>query len=98
MSTAVVHWLAENTPGSVRQLEGALTRVERLTAVLGHRVDVADLESAFDGEAERRSLSIDQIVTRVGEYYRVDPRASAPRVAAGKSSCRARSACTWRAN
>jgi chromosomal replication initiator protein len=74
MSTAVVHWLAENTPGSVRQLEGALTRVERLTAVLGHRVDVADLESAFDGEAERRTLSIEQIVSRVGEYYRVDPR------------------------
>ena len=75
VSTAVVNWLAANTPGSVRQLEGTLTRIERLTAVLGHRVDLADLESAFDDEAERRHLSIDQIAHRVGEYYRVDPRA-----------------------
>ena len=92
----VVDWLAENTPGSVRQLEGALRRVADLAAVLGQAVSLADLESAFSDEAERRRLTLEQITRQVGVYFRVDPRGhllAPPRP--GRSCCPARSACTW---
>jgi len=73
LQPAVLDWLAAHTPGSPRQLDGALTRLAALTANLGRPAEPADLEAAFREDAAAHSLSIDRIVQRVGRYFQVKP-------------------------
>jgi chromosomal replication initiator protein len=74
LSDDVVAWLATNSSGSARQLEGALTRAERLGISLGRPLDVTDLQEIFAEEAEARRPTMDRIVQQVGRYFRVEPR------------------------
>jgi chromosomal replication initiator protein len=67
---AVLAWLAEHIPGSGRQLDGALTRVEGLIRVLG-QVTV-DLVREHFGEETRR-LTVERIAQFVGRYFQVQP-------------------------
>lgn len=70
----VVLWLANNSGGSARQLEGALTRIERLQTSAGRPANLEDLAEVFAPEAEARRPTMDRIVRQVGQYFRVEPR------------------------
>jgi len=69
----VVDWLADHTPGSVRQLEGALVRLHNLAGSLGRAVCLADVTGAFQQDAEIRALTVERIAQRVGRYFQVAP-------------------------
>jgi chromosomal replication initiator protein len=70
----VLAWLAEHLPGSVRQLDGALTRVETLTTMHSIALTVDNLAEHFRPEAETHRPTVERIVQRVGRYFQVDPR------------------------
>jgi chromosomal replication initiator protein len=70
----VVAWLAQNSDGSARQLEGVLTRVESLQAGADRPLLTCDLEEIFAPEAEARRPTMERIVRRVGQYFQVEPR------------------------
>jgi chromosomal replication initiator protein len=74
LSDEIVCWLAHNSSGSARQLEGALTRIERLSLDLGRPITTADLADVFAEEAEARRPTMERIVRSVGDYFRIEPR------------------------
>lgn len=63
----VLDFLVQHTPGSVRQLEGALSRV----ATLGRSPSLDEVAAVFHDDAEARRLTLDRIARRVGRFYRV---------------------------
>jgi len=69
----VIAWLAQSIAGSARQLDGALTRLEGLQAALGRAAGLTEVQEVFGDDAEARRPSVDRIVRRVGQYFRVDP-------------------------
>jgi chromosomal replication initiator protein len=70
---AVLAWLAENTPGSARQLEGALTRLADLARALGRPPDEAEVRAAFRPDAETHRPTVERIAQRVSRHFRVEP-------------------------
>jgi chromosomal replication initiator protein len=68
----VLGWVAQNTPGSVRQLEGVLVRLRGLAGVLGRPPQLAEVEDAFRTDAEARTPTVERIAQRVGRYFRVE--------------------------
>ena len=70
----VLEWLAENLAGSVRQLDGALTRAETLAAMHGVTLTPDNVTEHFRTEAETHRPTVERIAQRVGRYFRVDPR------------------------
>jgi chromosomal replication initiator protein len=72
LSDEVVAWLADNSTGSARQLEGALTRIELLQA--SGTLSLDDVAAVFAPDAEARRPTMERIVRQVGRYYRVEPR------------------------
>lgn len=74
-AAGVIDWLAAHVPGSPRQLDGALTRLEQLHAALGGRAASADeVALAFTDDADpRRRLSVDRIAHSVCLYFQVEP-------------------------
>ena len=74
LADEVVAWLADNSTGSARQLEGALTRIERLQAGASGPLSLDDVAEVFAPEAEARRPTMDRIVRQVGQYFHVDPR------------------------
>jgi chromosomal replication initiator protein len=67
-------WLAEHVSGSVRQLEGAVTRVQTLRKLNETPLDVDALAEQFQLDAEAHRPTVERIVERVGKYYHVEPR------------------------
>jgi chromosomal replication initiator protein len=63
----VLDFLVQHTPGSVRQLEGALSRV----ATLGRSPSLDQVMEVFHDDAEARRPTLDRIAHRVGRFYRV---------------------------
>jgi chromosomal replication initiator protein len=70
----VLAWLAANATGSVRQLEGAVARLETLTRLQPGPLDVAALAELFRTDADARRPTVERITERVGSYFRVEPR------------------------
>jgi chromosomal replication initiator protein len=70
---AVLAWLADHLPGSGRQLDGALARLETLTRLNGKPPGVDAVAEQFRTEADERRPSVERIVQRVGRYFRVEP-------------------------
>jgi chromosomal replication initiator protein len=66
-------WLAEHVPGSLRQLEGALTRLAALAALAGRVPDREEVEAHFREDAEARRPTMERIAQRVGRYFQVEP-------------------------
>jgi chromosomal replication initiator protein len=69
----VLAWLADNIPGSGRQLEGALNRLETLLRLDPNGLTVDLLAEQFQIEAEQHRPSVERIARRVGDYFRVEP-------------------------
>lgn len=68
----VLDLLAARLPGTVRQLEGAVGRLQTLERVLGRAATLDEVHEAF--REEQSDLNVERIVRQVGNYYRVDPR------------------------
>lgn len=75
ISADLLDWLAQHMPGSPRQLEGAITRLDSLARQLRRPVQLDDLISVFAPEAEQPALSLDRILQQVCGYFRVEPQA-----------------------
>jgi chromosomal replication initiator protein len=73
LTDEVIDWLAANSSGSARQLEGALNRVEQL-AGSRNSLTTDELATVFAEEAEARRPTMDRIVQQVGRYFQVSPR------------------------
>jgi chromosomal replication initiator protein len=70
----VLAWLAEHVPGSGRQLEGALSRVEGLSRLYGRLPTADEVAEHFQPDAEARRPTVERIAQRVGRYFQVEPR------------------------
>jgi len=73
MEPAILDWLAEHLPGSLRQLEGAFHRLDALAAGLGRTPTLADVQDAFQTDADIQRPTLERIVRRVGRFFQVDP-------------------------
>ena len=69
----VLDWLAEHTPGSARQLEGALVRLHNLTAVLGRAPFLEEVADAFRQDSDLHAPTMERIAQRVCRYFQVPP-------------------------
>jgi chromosomal replication initiator protein len=74
LSPAVTAWLAENLTGSGRELEGAIIRLHELARLTKRPLDVDTVQREFRPEVESRSMTVEHIAERVGDYFRVDAR------------------------
>jgi chromosomal replication initiator protein len=70
----VVAWLAEHLPGSARQLEGAIARLEKLARLPAQSLSVEMLAEHFGVEAAVNRPTVERIAQRVGRYFQVEPR------------------------
>jgi chromosomal replication initiator protein len=70
----VLNWLAESLAGAGRQLEGALHQIEALAALDGKMLTLDTVREQFQVQAEAGKPTVEHIVRRVSEYYRVEPR------------------------
>jgi chromosomal replication initiator protein len=70
----VLAWLADHLPGSARQLDGALTRLEERTRLQERPPDWDQLLAEFQIEADRSRPTVERIAQRVGHYFQVQPR------------------------
>ena len=74
LTADVLDWLAEHVTGSVRQLEGALARLETLARVQGRPPELQTVAAAFQEDADAHRPTVERIAQRVGRHYRLDPR------------------------
>jgi chromosomal replication initiator protein len=70
----VLDWVADHVGGSVRQLEGALGRLETLARLYGRPATLEEVESAFREDADARRLTVERIAQRVSRQFQLDPR------------------------
>jgi len=70
----VLDWVADHVGGSVRQLEGALGRLETLARMNGRPATPEEAESAFQEDADARRLTVERIAQRVSRQFQLDPR------------------------
>jgi len=73
VETDVILWLAENTAGSGRALEGAVARLAMLLQ-MHHSLDVEMLAEHFAVEASDQRPTVERIAQRVSRYFQVEPR------------------------
>jgi len=69
----VLGWLAEHVGGSVRQLEGAVNRLEALARLDNRALSLEEVADTFQVEAEARRLTVERIAQRVGDFFQVEP-------------------------
>jgi chromosomal replication initiator protein len=67
----LLDWLAEHIPGSGRQLQAALHRVELISTGMPEPVDVSVLRTLFHTEAEQQEITVERIVEHVSRSFRV---------------------------
>jgi chromosomal replication initiator protein len=70
----VLEWLANHLAGSVRQLDGAITRVETLMRMHDIALTRENIAEHFRPEADTHRPTVERIAQRVGRYFQVDPR------------------------
>ena len=70
----VLDWLAEHFSGSVRQLDGALARLETLARMQGRPPELDAVAAAFQEDADAHRPTVERIAQRVGRHFQLDPR------------------------
>ncbi len=71
----VLDWLAQVCTGAGRQLEGALNQIEALRALnASKKLTVEEVRTHFEAQADAGRPTVDRIVRRVSDYFRVEPR------------------------
>jgi chromosomal replication initiator protein len=71
---AVLDQVADQVGGSVRQLEGALGRLETLARLNGRPATPEEAQVTFGEDAEARQLTMERIAQRVGRHFQLDPK------------------------
>ena len=74
VSAEVLEWLAGHVNGSVRQLDGALGRLETLARMNGKPPEMNAVADAFREDADAHQPTVERIAQRVGRHFRLDPR------------------------
>jgi chromosomal replication initiator protein len=74
LEPAVLDWLAEQLPGSTRQLEGALTRLKMLARLNSQAPTLPEVIAALRTETELQRPDMERIAHRVCAYFQVEPR------------------------
>jgi chromosomal replication initiator protein len=67
----VLDWLAEHIPGSGRQLQAALQRVELIAAEMPEPVEITALREIFQTEADQHEITLERIVNQVSQAFQV---------------------------
>src|SRR5438132_1339774 len=70
----VLDWVADRVGGSVRQLEGALGRLETLARMHGRPATLKETQAAFQEDADARHLTVDRIAQRVGLFFQLETK------------------------
>jgi chromosomal replication initiator protein len=70
----VLAWLAKHTPGSGRQLEAAILRLETFVRQQDRLPDLAAVTNHFRTEADTARPTVERIAQRVGTYFRMETR------------------------
>jgi len=70
----VLDWVAGHVNGSVRQLDGALGRLETLARLNGRPPELETVAEAFREDADAQQPTVERIAQRVGRHFRLDPR------------------------
>jgi chromosomal replication initiator protein len=70
----VLTWLARHLPGSCRQLEGAITRLESLARLSDRIPDLAAVAEHFRAEIEAGQPTVERITEHVSRHFHLDPR------------------------
>jgi chromosomal replication initiator protein len=73
LADEILNWLAVSLTGA-RQLEGALHRIEALQKLGQRPLTLAELQAHFAAEREASQPTVERIVRRVSDYFRVEPR------------------------
>jgi chromosomal replication initiator protein len=71
---AILHWLADELPGGVRQLEGAIAQLEMLVRIHGSSLDLTTVAKHFQKERTHSQSTVERIARFVGDYFGVDSR------------------------
>ncbi len=74
VALGVLEWLANHLPGSTRQLEAALGKLETLGRLSGAALTPDALAEHFQADLDARRLTVETIAQRVGRYFRVEPK------------------------
>jgi chromosomal replication initiator protein len=69
-----IDWLTGHVSGSVRQLEGTVTRLASLARMSDRPLTVETLAEHFEVEATANRPTVERIVQRVGRYFQIEPR------------------------
>jgi chromosomal replication initiator protein len=69
----VLAWLAEHLPGSVRQLQGAITRLEAVACLHEGPPSLEMVVEMFRPERDSRQATVERIARQVGRYFQVEP-------------------------
>jgi chromosomal replication initiator protein len=69
----VLEWLATHVGGSVRQLDGALTRLAELRRLHGQAPDLEAIAAHFHDDDAAHRPTVERIVQRVGRHFQVAP-------------------------
>jgi chromosomal replication initiator protein len=67
-------WVADRVAGSVRQLEGALGRLETLYRLHGRPATLPETQAAFEEDAEARQPTVERIAQRVSSLFQVETK------------------------
>jgi chromosomal replication initiator protein len=74
LSDEVLNWLAESLAGGGRQLEGALRQIDALQKVRREPLTLDQLREQFRSPVEASQPTVERIVRRVSDHFRVEPR------------------------
>lgn len=69
---SILEWLAQRLPGSGRQLDGALRRLQILNKL--QPLDIKQVESVFATDADEHRATLERISRRVCDYFQVELR------------------------
>ncbi len=74
LTDEMLGWLAESLTGGGRQLEGAINQITALQALNRKPLTTGDLQVHFQVPMDAGRPTVDRIVRRVSDYFRLDPR------------------------
>ena len=70
----VLAWLAEHLPGSGRELEGALNKLEAVSRTTSRALDLDTVTDLFAEQVEASRPTVERIAARVSNCFQVLPR------------------------
>lgn len=69
----VLSYIAEMNPNNIRELEGALNKVAAYAMLTRTPLNLASVQSVLGTQIDPASISLDQILDTVAEYYHMRP-------------------------